>query len=192
MSKKKEKRRAIVPKTIEEVIELLTSISQHQRDIDAIEAKLNKQIAEFKLAAAEEAKPHFEAIDDTLGGIYLYSEANRETLTEGGKTKSVKTPIGIFGWRTNPPSIEIKSGTKLETIIERIRAARLGGRFIRWKPELNREAMLEKPEMAVSIKGIKIRQDEIFYVKFATEVAVPKGENEIERVIEKLRKTYAA
>lgn len=187
MAKRVQKRNIpLIPKDIEHVAELLAVIADEQREVEKIEAKLNEEVEGLKLEASEKAQEHVNTINDMLGAIFLFGDANRKELTDSGRVKTIKTPTGSFGWRINPPSVEIRG--KMKTVITALKKAGLV-RFIRSKPELNKEAMLLEPDVATTIKGIKIKRDEEdFFVKLDQETL---GVDEVISSVKKLRKIYA-
>jgi phage host-nuclease inhibitor protein Gam len=87
---------------------------------------------------------------------------NREVLTEDNKVKTVDLPGGRVLWRFNPRSIYLKNE---KAAIEELDKAGLA-EFIRIKKEVNKEAILEKPESIADFKNVKVVQGkEVFAVK---------------------------
>ena len=87
----------------------------------------------------------------------------------GDKTKTVDLGAGIIKWRLRPPSVRL---TKVEDIIERIKALRLR-RFLRVSIEVDKEAMRKEPAVARTIAGVSIGSEgEDFIVEpFEAELA---------------------
>ena len=101
------------------------------------------------------AKPALNALAERSAalqqGIQAWCEANRAELTAGGgKTANLIT--GEVSWRQRPPSIAVRG---IESVLENLRTLGLA-RFIRQKEEVNKEAMLNKPDIAATIAGITV------------------------------------
>lgn len=162
---KREKRPAMaaVPRSREEASEVVAKIGGHQRERERIQAAMNDELAAVKARYEEEAQTHGRAISDLVAGLQAWAEANRGELTAGGKTKTVALSTGEVLWRTNPPKVSVRGG--LQAVIDSIKALGLAPQFIRFKEELNKEAMLAEPGVAQGIKGVRIEQSENFVVK---------------------------
>lgn len=165
MSPRREKRPAMsaVPKTREDAAEMVGKIGQHQRQRERIQAAMNDELAAVKARYEEKAQEHGLAIQDLVQGLQAWAEANRGELTAGGKSKTVALSTGELQWRTNPPKVSIRGG--LAAVIESIKALGLGPQFLRHKEEVDKEALLREPDVAQSIKGVRIEQSENFVVK---------------------------
>jgi phage host-nuclease inhibitor protein Gam len=162
---KREKRPAmtVVPKSREEASQMVAQIGSHQRQRERIQATMNDEIATLRARYEEKAQEHGRAIADLVVGLQAWAEANRVDLTEGGKTKTVTLASGEVRWRTNPPKVSVRGG--LQAVIDSIKALGLAPQFVRFKEELNKEAMLAEPAVAQGIKGVRIEQSENFVVE---------------------------
>ncbi len=164
MSKEKRGKKVVqIPQTIEDADKFLCEIATEQRHIEEIELELNEGIDRLKVLAVVKAKVHQEIIQNLLGGIFIFAEHNRDVLTKAGKVKTVTTPMGVFGWRTTPPSIKFR--TSVATILKTLSRMGLAKRFIRTKQEVDKTALLKNLKTARLIKGITVRQFEEFFVK---------------------------
>lgn len=170
-----------VPKDKDESAEVLAKIAKEQRKIERIKSELNEEVDKLKADATSQAKEHEENILELVEGLYVFAEANRDSLTYHGRRKTVELSTGIFGWRLTPPAVKISNIKKVLASLD-IQGLK---RFIRIKREINREAMLQEPDLAKTIKGVTISQVEEFIVK-------PK-EEEIETSfdIKKLKKAIS-
>ena len=184
MAKKKSSKRTvvIVPKSVEELTEFIGKIGEHQRGLDKIQTKLNNQVEEIKTRAVADSLTYQETIDQLFEGIYIFAESHRDELTEKGKKKTVTLPTGDLLWRLNPPSVSFRRGWDNDKVVELCKALDLPG-FIRTKEEVDKEAMLKRPEVAETIEGVKIEQKEQFVVK-PSEIGI-----EISKDTKKLQKT---
>ncbi|HAG1869157.1 TPA: host-nuclease inhibitor protein Gam, partial [Salmonella enterica] len=105
----------------------------------------------------EKHAPGIEALKkdiDTLSkGVQGWCEAHRDELTQNGKTKTASLITGKVEWRNRPPSVGIRG---VETVLETLHRLNLD-RFIRIKEEVNKDAILNEPEVVKGVAGITIR-----------------------------------
>jgi phage host-nuclease inhibitor protein Gam len=149
------------PQTRDQVIDAVAEIGRRQRECQRIEAAMNDELAAVKARFETEATPHAEAIKAISGGVQTWCEANRQILTDGGRTKTAMLPTGEIKWRMTPPRVEIKGQ---EAVMDLLRRAGLA-RFIRFREEINKEAILVDPDAVKGIGGIKIKQTEEFVIQ---------------------------
>lgn len=139
----------------------IRKIGRAQRDMQRIEAAMNDELAKIKERFEREAKPHREEIERYQKGVQAWCEANREQITNGGKTKTASFTTGEVNWRVRPPSCSIRGA---EAVLDALR--RLGlSRFIRSKEEINKEAILNEPDAVKGVAGISIVQGEDFNIE---------------------------
>lgn len=149
-----------VPQTRDQATAYIRNIGVHQRELARIQAAMNDELAAVKERWEKAAEPLSQQIDALTNGVQIWSEANRDTLTNGGKTKTAALPSGEVAWRTRPPSCRI---TGTDGVLDALRRAGLT-RFIRSKEEVNKEAILNEPAAVATIPGIRIEQGEDFIV----------------------------
>ncbi len=169
-----------VPKNLDEAAEFLCQIGKERRAIDKIQANLNEQVDELKTQAMADAGPHQEKVNQLVEGLFAFAEANRNELTDGGKHKTVELPTGIFAWRMTPPAVNLRG---VKEIIASLKTLGLT-RFIRTKEEVDKEAMLKEKEVAATVKGVTISQQEEFVVKPAElEVEIVSSTDKLKKVV---------
>ena len=171
MSKKTRMRAANlpVPQSREEAAAMLQQIGTLNRQRARLEADMNDAIAAIKEQAEAQAQPLRDQAEAALEGLKLWAEANRQTLTDGGKVKFADLGTGRISWRFRPPSVRL---TKVEAVLEALK--RLGlTRFIRTREEPSKEAMLAEPDTARTVPGVNIgTEGEDFLVEpFEVELA---------------------
>lgn len=156
-----------VPQTKDEAIEAIADIGRHQRERTRLQTLMNDDLARVREAWEKQAAQHLDAIKALSGGVHLWCEAHRATLTQDGKVKYARLASGDVKWRMRPPSVAIRA---LDNVLTYLKQAGLE-RFIRTKEEVNKEAILTEPEAVQHIKGITISQKEDFViVPFETEL----------------------
>lgn len=145
----------------EQVVEAIGEIGKLQRQRDRIAAEMNDKIAAIKQKYEEQAAPHAARITELASGVQSWCESRREELTQCGKVKTVALPTGEVCWRLSTPKVMVRSE---ELVMETLRKMGLD-RFIRTKPEINKQAILAEPAEVSGVKGITISQSESFVVK---------------------------
>lgn len=163
MAKKKAIKRVAgpVPKSLEEASEFVGEIGKRQRALEEIRIGLNAQIDRIRARAIRESRPYQEAIEELFEGVFIFAQAHRDKLTDGGKTKTIHFPTGDIAWRITPPAVFLRG-------VKQIIAAckKLGlDQFIRTKETVDKEAILKEKDKAIAIRGISISQREEFVVK---------------------------
>jgi len=143
---------ATPPKDRDEAERYLARIGEIQRDAALNKAVLAEAIARVTAEMEEASAKLTEEHDRLFRGLQLWAEANRHALTDGGKTKTVRLGNGTIAWRLAPPSVHIKGQ---EAVLEYLKENTIG--FLRTKLEINREAMLARPEEAAKIPGVTIK-----------------------------------
>jgi phage host-nuclease inhibitor protein Gam len=130
----------------------IRKLGELQRTLARATADMNDQIAQITHAAQpglDELKLQITSLQE---GVQRWCEANRHTLTEGGKVKTANLVTGEVSWRTRPPSCAVRGA---DSVIETLR--RMGfSEFIRTRDEINKEAILNEPEKVRGIAGISI------------------------------------
>lgn len=143
-----------VPQSRDEVTGDIRKLGDLQRNLLRLETSLNDQIAQLTDAVAPQAEALKAEIKGLQEGIQTYCEANRAELTNNGKTKTANLTTGEIRWRSRPPSVGIR---KVEDVIDSLKRLNLC-QFLREKVEINKEAILAKPEDVKGIVGITIKQ----------------------------------
>ena len=151
-----------VPQSNGEANQIIARIAEWQRLIDDLNNDLNRQIERLRVPAINQAASLAAHIEDGVERLYAYCEANRDSLTGGGKTKTIAFPSGAVSWRTTPPKVSLKD---VEEVIKMLKVLGLE-RFIRTKKEeVDKEAMLADQATAKTVPGVKIAQHEEFVIK---------------------------
>lgn len=172
MREKKVKRpaeTARVPQNREEAEAMLARLGALQRHVALISGALEESIAKAREAAEAEALPVKAEAEGLTRGIQLWAEANRQSLTQDNRVKTIRMNHGEIAWRTRPPSVKLRDQNAILEFLANIGLAR----FIREKREINREAMLAEPSVASTVPGVTISSEgEDFVVTPASEELV--------------------
>lgn len=169
MREKKLKRAAETatpPETREEAEQMLARLGEIQREKTLLSTALEETLAGERARVEAQALPLTAEAERLTRGIQLWAEANRRSLTNDGRTKTIRLSTGEIAWRARPPSVKLRDqGAILEWLMAKGLA-----RFIRTKSEVNREAMLGEPSVAREVPGVTISSEgEEFVVSPLTE-----------------------
>lgn len=155
-----------VPQSREEAEQMLARLGEIQREQTLLSAALEESIQAERARVEAQNLPLKAEGEGLVRGIQLWAETHRASLTQDGRTKTVKLTTGEIAWRARPPSVKIKDQAG---VIERLLQLGLT-RFLRVKREINREAMLAEPSMAGALPGVTIGSEgEEFVVSPLTE-----------------------
>jgi len=136
----------------DDAAELIKELGNKRRDILRIEAAMNDFIAEAKHRFENEAAPIKDEVEQLIDSIQSWAEVNREDLTDGNKTKTVKLTTGEINWRSRPPKVSLRGKPR---IIQSLKNLGLQ-RFIRTSEDIDKEALLKEKDAATQISGITI------------------------------------
>lgn len=158
-----------VPQTIEEAAEAQRKISELMRNIYEFENQFEHQREDIDRREEAAIFPLRQEILALARTIYAFAKQNRSELTQDGKKKTVSLPgkAGSLQWYMPPPSVDI---SKVDEVLARIKTLDLK-QFIRTKEEIDKRALLSEADLAQTIEGVSISQNEKFVVK-------PKGTRE--------------
>ncbi|ETR78888.1 host-nuclease inhibitor protein Gam [Afipia sp. P52-10] len=168
-----------VPQNRDEAAAMIAEHGRLVREIARIELAMNDDLAAIKAEAVRQSAPLQEQSDALVKGITTFCEANRVALTDNNKTKTIDFGTGTVSWRHNPPAVNTRG--KVDDIIDRIKALISGGndaykKFLRPAVTINRAAMLNDPELAKTIVGIKINSaGETFTIEPFADETLPEA-----------------
>lgn len=144
---------AVRYQTRDEVETAIKEIGDLNRELERLAIEQNDRLA----AITEEYAPLMNEVKDKtkpmMEAVQAWCESHRDELTQNGKTKTSTFNTGEVQWRQRPPSVGIR-GT--DSVLESLRTLGLV-RFIRTKEEVNKEAMLNEPELAATVAGVTIK-----------------------------------
>lgn len=121
---------------------------------------MNQQIEAIKVQCGSQADLRKQAIAELMKSIQPYMEVNRDNLTDGGKTKTVKLRSGTISWRLTPKAVTVRG---VEQVISRFKQLGLT-QYLRVKTEIDKQSILANPDQALAVEGVKLTQREEFVV----------------------------
>ena len=144
---------AVRYQTRDEVEVAIKEIGDLNRELERLGIEQNDSLAEI----TEKYAPLMNAVKEKLApkqdAVQAWCESRRDELTNNGKTKTGTFNTGEVQWRQRPPSVGIRGA---DSVLESLRTSGLD-RFIRTKEEVNKEAMLNEPELAATVAGVTIK-----------------------------------
>lgn len=153
---------AHVAQSESDVINLIKTLGDTERELKRTETEMNDQIAAITKKSAPRVKELQATIKALQSSIQPWCESNRAALTNGNKVKTAKFITGEVQWRKCPPSVRLTK--KVQIVLEALKARKLI-RFIRTKEEINKDAILADQNAARDIPGLKINTgDEEFVI----------------------------
>lgn len=146
---------SFVPQNRDEAMRQLERIGNLQRELQRREADLGDALARIKGASEAASAPIHDSVKQLTAGLQAWCDANRATLTDNGRVKHADLGTGVVRWQLVRAKVRgIPKDT--EAFLARLRELGLL-QFIRTKEEVNKEAMLDAPEVAETITGIKVK-----------------------------------
>lgn len=129
--------------------------------------QLLSEADDAKLAIDNAIAPNLVLIEQGINArtemLRTWAEANP---AEFGKLKSIQFTSGTLGFRTGTPKLKTLKGWTWEKVLDACQ--RLIPKFVREKPEIDKEGIIAERESLGSILegvGVKVVQDETFYVE---------------------------
>ncbi|GLQ20476.1 host-nuclease inhibitor Gam family protein [Algimonas porphyrae] len=153
MSKRDNKISGGAPQSRAEAEEWMSRLQKVNIRIRDIDTDLREQSADLKVRAAAKVEPFINEKEIISKGLFAWAEANRDALTNGGKTKTIKLETGTVFWRQQPAKVTLRG---VDKVLEYLSSNRLR-RFIRIKKEVDKDAMLREQTVASKIPGVSIK-----------------------------------
>lgn len=169
-----------VPQNDAEAEQLIAQLGALQRDHAQAQARHDAVIAHHEEEHGKAVKAFQDRQTAIIEGLLVWATANRDRLTDGGRTKTVQLASGEIAWKFGTPAVAHR-GLKQEDVVARIRGRleaihaeaqqhkrerrheaaeqamaefRMLGLFIRTKATLDKEAMHANRRLAETIDGV--------------------------------------
>lgn len=149
----------------------LAEIGEHKRDIEAIEAEMQKAIDDAKLAAEMQARPHQEAIKRLEAGMIGYVDDHRDEM-DGKKTKDLN--FGQVGYRKSTKVMLPKGAAKIAEIIAKLKARRMTDCIITKPETIDKDALKKYPANDIVDCGVGLDVQDTFWYQVDKEKLKPK------------------
>lgn len=169
-----------VPQNDAEAEQLVAQLGALQRDHALVQARHDAVVAHHEEAHGKAVKAFQERQTAIIEGLSIWATANRDRLTNGGRTKTVQLATGEISWKFGTAAVAHR-GLKQEEVVGAIRARmdavyveaqqhkrdrrheahdqamaeyRMLGLFIRNKATLDKDAMHANRRLAEKIPGV--------------------------------------
>ncbi len=135
-------------------------IGDLQCRIRIAEAEAKVEIDKITAALQRATAPDHDEISRRAEGIEAFAEPY---LKNSKKTRSRKTPYGVFGWRKSPPAISLSTKHTLGLLKEVLK--KTAKQFISIKETPDKKAMLKLTEKQLAaVKARRVTKD-VFFVE---------------------------
>lgn len=143
------------PRTLDEADGLLARLGVLARERQLIDAQLDEDTAHAKAAAERAAAPIDAEVLEVTRRLQAWAEANRDQLTNGGRTKTVALPAGKVFWRKGRARLVVTDEGRALQFCESD-----GGYepFVARKVALDKAALLKAPDCVAIIPGLEIQE----------------------------------
>lgn len=131
----------------------IKQIGDLQRQLEQTAIDQNNELAVITEKYAPILTALKAQIEPVQTAVQAWCESRRDELTQNGKTKTGSFNTGEVQWRQRPPSVAVRGA---DSVIENLKTRGLV-RFIRTKEEVNKEAMLNEPDIAGTVAGVTIK-----------------------------------
>lgn len=182
MSKNTQKREALKPIPIGSQAAMESCVADYVRatiERTQLQTALDAEIAEVTKRHQAAILAQDAAIARLEQSVYIYCAQNRAGLFPD--KKSIETPLAVVGFRKGNPSVDrVSSKLTWKEIVQRLLGLAWGADYVRdGDPELDKERLLAdapklQPEQ-LAVVGIKIVQEERFYIEPKPETAIPSA-----------------
>lgn len=173
---------AAMPRSRPAVARMIRRVGQIERRREALRSRLNNKVALVQKRFLAEVEPLDIEEQGLVEALMAFDRAHHEVAAFRGK-RTLNFPTGDIGRRLTPPALKIED--------EDVALADLVGKgleqFYRVYHEINREALLNAPEVVRTIPGAAIERQEKFFVKpKELDVSASDRKSRLERVLGKL------
>ena len=137
----------------------LQRIGELRRQIEGAEQDADVELAKIRARLVEDTKLSRDVLAQNEAALEAWAVANKGLFKE---PRSLDLNWGRVGFRLSPWKIVALGKLKAETIIEKIRAAKLP-QLIRTKEEIDKEAALNYDNEDLAKCGLKKKQTDDFF-----------------------------
>jgi phage host-nuclease inhibitor protein Gam len=165
--------------THKELLQWLNTAQQATILARSMSAEMDAELSAVKARFEGKIKTRTDEAAAAIQAARVYADENRKELLKAGG-KSVKLNGHTLGWRDTPGAIKCVKGMTEKKLLERLmRETQMRRLFVRTKPTLNKEAMLNlwgRFKKKLTALGARLVMEENFYVELdVTPDAKPKN-----------------
>ncbi|KAA6323099.1 hypothetical protein EZS27_027431 [termite gut metagenome] len=166
MTKTREKKVVITGVSRERMEEAFGMFAFADAKLQGINATMDAAITKIREKYADDLAKWQAQKDETFDVLQTYASENRDDLFS--KKKSMETAHGILGFRTGTPKLKTRKGFTWGAVLELLKE--FNPSYVRMTEEIAKDKLLadrddeDMPEL-MQKTGIKVEQDETFYVE---------------------------
>lgn len=138
------------PASVDDINQRLDRLGVIRGQLTELRTQLDDDIAQLRLQYADRIASLTAEEDALFGDVQAYCEARRAELTGNGRVKGHRFANGSVTWRKRPAGIEVADP---EQVLAWLREHDMAP-FIRVRETINKDALLDAPEIARSIPGV--------------------------------------
>lgn len=128
-----------VPQSREQAQSQISRLGAILREHAVLKAEVDQLVANVVDQYAAQLDALVKQRDELQAGLQIWCDANRATLTDNHKTKTVNLVTGEVAWRQRPPSVGVRGA---DEVLKALREAGLST-YIRTTEEVNKQGILE-------------------------------------------------
>lgn len=167
------------PATIEEATALAARYAELNSMLELEEAEADAAIAQIRAMRDERLVPLQTELREIFEQLRTWWPTARETMT-GGRRRSAELAGVELGERRAPPALKLPRGWTIADALTWARGLRNGGKYLRVKHELNKEALVEDLRSASDAQaliaiGFRAEGADEFYITVRPGTAEPTG-----------------
>jgi len=138
----------------------LAEIGEHERAVEAIEAQMQADIADRKLAAEIAASPHQQRIVELGALINRFVDEHRDEM-DGKKTKVLT--FGSTGYRKSTKVLLPRAQGKIREIIASLKARGMTDCIVVPAEKIDKDALKKYPANEIMGVGANLHAEDIFW-----------------------------
>jgi phage host-nuclease inhibitor protein Gam len=155
-----------IPQTKEEAIGRYEEMLTEDLQAKGLRLRLEEGIKKIREEVSGLIESHKSRADKLFNAIFRFAQAHRDELTEDDERKTLQWEPGEIGWRWTSPATDIEDpNAVIEYVLAHQEKRPELAVFVRMELVLVREEMLRNPELAKTLPGVAVKQDEDFFAR---------------------------
>jgi len=161
-----------IPKSLDEVDELIAEIGDVDQRLAKEKARTDRSIARVRQEAKERTKDILAKRSANVKRITKFAKKNRDAILPMDR-KSLELSAGTIGWRFGPYKVNLSCCE--QSLITWLETNKMP-KYLRYSVELNRDQLIEdRPDF---VPGVSFEQKEFFFIEPKSETA-PATESKV-------------
>lgn len=153
--------------TDELIADLLAKRTEALAERDLEIKRLVDKRTEYARESLAEIMANFDALRE-----YVFK--HKKELLEDGKSSCALPGDALLKWYESGKAVVFKRGVKVDDVVQWLKSRKMR-RYLRIKYELNKDRLLDEPEKAQEVEGVRIRESQELFAY------TPRGRTEVLR-----------